>query len=208
MQCKSVSTVTFLICTWPNIFAPQNRCMMSIPTRTLRSSYARFELAMGMYHALSWKGHHTHPKGICPMSITKMCVVPTIDTSFLGSEGKKKSDTTSVLSAIKAKPDLLSSLIWPWIGHPALYSFLPKQLSKSSPFQTFLQDPFSSYNTQREGKMKDFNMDNYKSYLSSLDVPNGHVVMFTSNISPHNLMWIFKNKTMHRSISKVSLHFA
>jgi hypothetical protein len=85
---------------------------------------------------------------------------------------------------------------------------LPKQLSKSSPFQTFLQDPFSSYNTQREGKMKDFNMDNYKSYLSSLDVPNGHVVMFTSNISPHNLMWIFKNKTMHRSISKVSLHFA
>ncbi len=37
---------------------------------------------------------------------------------------------------------------------------------------------------QREGKMKDFNMDNYKSYLSSLDVPNRRVVMFTSNISP------------------------
>lgn len=65
-----------------------------------------------------------------------------------------------------------------------IYSFLPKQLSKSSRFQTFLQDPFSSYNMQREGKMKDFNMDNYKSYLSSLDVPNWHVVMFTSNISP------------------------
>jgi hypothetical protein len=52
-----------------------------------------------------------------------------------------------------------------------LYSFLPKQLRKSS-FQTFLEDPFSSYNMQREGKMNDFNMDNYKSCLSSLDVPN------------------------------------
>jgi hypothetical protein len=35
-----------------------------------------------------------------------------IDTSFSGSEGKKEeADTTFVLPAIKAAPDLLSSLI-------------------------------------------------------------------------------------------------
>jgi hypothetical protein len=88
---KRVSAVFFLVCTWPDIFPPQNRFMMPGPTHTLRSCYARFELAMGIYRALSWKVHHTYPKGICAMSITKMSVVTARDRHiFLGQWGKKR----------------------------------------------------------------------------------------------------------------------
>jgi hypothetical protein len=64
---------------------------MPVRTRTLRSSCARFELAMGTYCALSWKVHQTHPKGICPMCITKMCIVTARDRHiFFGQWGKKR----------------------------------------------------------------------------------------------------------------------
>jgi hypothetical protein len=53
---------------------------------------------------------------------------------FRAVRGKKDADTTSVLPAIKAKPDLLSSLIWPWIEHPARFAQgIPDCGSKSRP---------------------------------------------------------------------------
>jgi hypothetical protein len=135
MQCKSVSAAVFLVCTWPDISPPQNRCTMPVPTRTLRSSYARFELAMGTFCALSWKVHPPTLRVSVQCASPRYTSPPVIDTSFSGSEGnKEEADTTSVLAAIKAQPDFLSSLIWPWIGHPARFAQgIPDCGSKSRP---------------------------------------------------------------------------